>query len=287
MPKKLTKADERLIHIATQIEEKPPQGNDLAFQHSQFASVALPRSKVDGDEYLAESGNRWIYLQAGMLDEGNGPVRQPIPYGPMPRLALAWLSTYAIRWRSPEIPIGQSATQFLRMMGFDGDGRRHRTLRAQMHALAACRFQMGVSGRTYSGQPIEQFDAWAREDDCPGQRSLWPGVLTLSPSYYETLINHAVPLDDRALMALRGSSLALDVYTWLANRLHRMEGRAQILYWKPLRAQFGQGYADPKNFQREFKATLHRVLMVYPQARVSIVKGGLRMMASPPPVARK
>jgi len=33
---------------------------------------------------------------------------------------------------------------------------------------------------------------------------------------------HAVPLDERALAGLAHSSLALDIYAWLAQRLHRV-----------------------------------------------------------------
>ncbi len=42
-------------------------------------------------------------------------------------------------------------------------------------------------------------------------------MLELSREYFETLVEHAVPLDYRALAALGHSALALDVYTWLAH----------------------------------------------------------------------
>ena len=66
-------------------------------------------------------------VQAGFLDEGNGPVVQPIPYGAMPRLALAWVSTYAKRHKTREIPIGDSAAEFLRLVGMDSQGNRSAT----------------------------------------------------------------------------------------------------------------------------------------------------------------
>ncbi|MEW3423878.1 replication protein RepA, partial [Pseudomonas aeruginosa] len=68
---------------------------------------------------------------------------QPIPYGVMPRLGLAWVSTFAVRNKEREIPIGDSAAEFLRLMGMESDGRRYTTLRKQMHALAAARLQLG------------------------------------------------------------------------------------------------------------------------------------------------
>lgn len=176
-----------------------------------------------GREFVRQSGSVWLSVQAGLLDEGNGPVVQPIPYGAMPRLALAWVSTYAKRHKTREIPIGDSAAEFLRLVGMDSQGNRYVTLRKQMHALAACRLQLGYKGRTFNGEPIEQFDAWLGNRDAR-QRSLWPGVMLLSESYFQELMEKGVPLDNRALMALKGSALALDVYAWLAYRLHQIQG---------------------------------------------------------------
>lgn len=77
-----------------------------------------------------------------------------------------------------------------------GGGRPYKTLREQMHALAACRLQLGFKGRSFNGQPVEQFDVW-QKDDQSGQLSLWPGVMTLLEGYFNGLIDSAVPLDNR------------------------------------------------------------------------------------------
>lgn len=279
----------KLMSAGVHISLKEPTGDDMAFTHAVLCQVGLPRSKVDGREFLRQSGAAWVNVQAGVLDEGNGPVLQPLPYGAMPRLALAWVSTYAKRHNSREIPIGDSAAEFLRLMGMDDQGARYVTLRKQMHALAACRLQLGYKGRTFNGQPVEQFDAWVANRGT-NQKALWPGVMLLSDGYYKELIEHGVPLDNRALQALKGSALALDVYTWLAHRLHRIEGRSVILHWKSLREQFAQEYqgqdAD-KDFKKKFLPALYAALAVYPQAKVKPVTGGLLLVPSPPPVPYK
>src|SRR5699024_8038953 len=97
-------------------------------------------------------------------------------------------------------------------------------------------------------------------------------------------------LDNRALHALKGSALALDVYCWLAHRLHRIEGRGVTLHWKSLREQFAQEYKgkDPdKDFKKKFLPALQKVMAVYPAAKVKQVTGGLLLMGSPPPVPKK
>lgn len=286
-----TAREDRLVKTAAEIASERPGGEDLAFMHSIMCQVGLPRSKTDDREFLRKSGDFWLYVQAGMIDEGSGPVPQPVPYGPLPRLALAWLSTYAVRHKEKEIPIGHSAAEFLRLVGIDGDdGRRYTNLRKQMHALAACRLQLGYKGRTSNPSPVvKQFDAWVQNRDT-GQRALWPGVLLLHDEYFQTLLESAVPLDNRALHALKGSALCLDVYTWLAHRLHRIEARPVLLHWKSLRGQFGQEYQgkDPdKDFKKKFLPALQAVLAVYPKAKVQQVTGGLLLYASPPPIPYK
>ncbi|ECE2890378.1 replication protein [Salmonella enterica] len=285
----LTRSDAALIEAAADIATNLPTGEDMAFTHAVLCQVGLPRAKVEGREFMRQSGAAWVNVQAGYLDEGNGPVLQPIPYGVMPRLALAWVSTFAVRNKEREIRIGDSAAEFLRLMGMDDDGRRYSTLRKQMHALAACRLQLGFKGRTFNGQPVEQFDAWLANRDAK-QRALWPGTMVLSEGYFTSLMQSAVPLDNRALMALKGSALALDVYAWLAHRLHRIEGRGVTLHWKSLREQFAQEYTGKdadKDFKKKFVPALKKVLAAYPQAKVKPVTGGVLLLGSPPPIPYK
>ncbi len=289
-PGTLKQSELKLIEVSAEIMSTPPDGEDMAFTHSVLCQVGLPRSKYDGREFMRQSGAAWINVQAGWLDEGKGPVQQPVPYGPLPRLALAWISTQAVRTKEREIAIGNSASEFLQLLGKPTSGGvrgSYATLRKQMHALAACRLQLGFKGRTFNGQPVEQFDAWLSNEDT-GQKALWPGVLVLSESYHKSLLESAVPLDNRALMALSDSALALDVYAWLAHRLHRIEGRGVTLHWKAIRDQFAQEYKgkDPdKDFKKEFLPALKKVLAVYPQAKVKPVKGGVLLLGSPPPSA--
>jgi hypothetical protein len=93
---------------------------------------------------------------------------------------------------------------------------------------------------------------------------------------------------DRAVGALSGSALALDVYTWLAQRLHRVPaGKPQFVPWTGLYDQFGQGYTRIRDFRRRFLETLRQVQAVYPQSRLSADERGITLEQSPPPVAGK
>ncbi|CAH2802828.1 MAG: IncW-like replication protein [uncultured Paraburkholderia sp.] len=294
--RKVSARTERLVKTAAEIASERPDDEDRAYMHSILCQVGLPRSKVDGTSFERRSGGAALLVEAGKLWDGREFVQQEIPYGPMPRLILTWMNTYAVRNNSPEIPVGESASEFLRLLGqksiTGGKTGSFTTFRKQLQALSACRMILGFNANghahTYDGKPIKHFDAWISKDE--RQRPLWPGIVTFSSDYYDTLKEHAVPIDLRAFMELKGSALDLDIYTWLAQRLHRIEGRPVVLYWSNLRDQFGQEYrgkeAD-KDFKKKFLPSLKRVLAVYPEAKVKQVTGGIMMMASPPPIPYK
>ena len=217
-------------------------------------------------------------------------VDQPLPYGTTPRLVMVHVSSEAIRTRSRSIEVGDSMRQFLTSLGMQPSGGErggYTVFKRQMEALAACRLTLGMhkEGRvvTVDAKPIKRFEAWLQRDGT--QRTMWPGVLELTKDFYDTLAEHAVPLDYRALSALKHSSLALDVYTWLAHRLCRVARAEGVkLSWENLRDQFGQEYATGKDFKKEFRGVLRQVLMVYPDARIAETPGGLALFPSRPPL---
>ena len=79
--------------------------------------------------------------------------------------------------------------------------------------------------------------------------------------------------------------MGLDVYTWLAQRLHRIPGnRPQFISWAALKAQFGDGYDRMDNFRRVFIQTLRLVHAQYQTAQIEIHAKGMTLFHSLPPV---
>lgn len=264
--------------------------NDRAeFLHTTLCQVGLPRSKTEARTFERNSGNAGISIEAGKLYQRGRWIDQPLPYGAKPRLVLIHLCSEAVRTKSPTVEVGQSAREFLRRLCLDEGGHEFSRFRAQMEALAACRMTIGFSTAdkdvTISTQPISRFEAWVQHDD--RSIGLWPGSMTLSAEFFATLSEHAVPLDGRAIHALQKSALQLDVYCWLAQRLCRVRKAVGVkVSWRNMRDQFGQEYRTPKDFKREMKNALSKVLAVYPDAKVEDVPGGLMLKPSPPPIKR-
>jgi len=62
-----------------------------------------------------------------------------------------------------------------------------------------------------------------REEAEDRQGLLFDDVVTLDETFYEALRDHPVPLLESAIKQLKEKSLALDVYVWLAYRLHSLK----------------------------------------------------------------
>jgi hypothetical protein len=273
----------RIIKLGNEIAERPPERPD--YLHSVLCQVGLPRRKIAGDTFERTNGNASLLIEAGKLWNGKEWLPQPLPYGTRPRLALVHLSSEAVRTKSATVDVGHSVREFLLRLEIGTGGEEYANFGRQMRALAACRMSLGVGLETLDAKPIKRFSAWANQST--NQRALWPGVIELTPEFYASLADSAVPLDARALGALKHSALALDVYSWLAHRLHRIRSQTGIkLSWANLRVQFGQEYRDSKDFKREMAKVLRAVVAVYPDARIEQVIGGLVLMPSRPPVPK-
>src|SRR5206468_734548 len=117
-------------------------------------------------------------------------------------------------------------------------------------------------------------------------RLWWPENIVLTWRYFESLLEHAVPLKEEALMYLGNSAMALDIYTWLAQRLHRVNPRKPMFVpWDVLYKQFGTGYTRERDFRDFFTKSLGEVLTQYTEAKVELSKAtGLTLRNSLPPV---
>lgn len=286
-PHSITSIERRIIDAAADIGEAGPDSPE--FLHAILCQVGLPRSKPAGRVFERLSGKAGLRLEAGyqFLGRGHGFKELPLPYGSRPRLILYHLCSEAIRNRNRVIDIGNSLADFLDKLGIDTGGHEYTRFKNQMTALCGVRMMLGYSDGlqsiTVNTSPIHKFEAWTHYDG--RQLGFWPGYLEMSGEFYDTLIEHAVPLDPRAIHALQHSALALDVYAWLAHRLRRIRKPGYTkLSWKNLKEQFGQEYRISKDFKKEFRDALRKVLVVYPDARVEDFIGGLTLYASPPPV---
>ncbi len=290
LPAPQTLIQKRLIDTAGLLTAA---SNEITFQHSILCQISLPYRNPGDDVRVWERLNGAAHLKVlageAMHPELGRLVPLGLPFGPKPRLVLAHINAEALRTGSPDIEIEESLTAFVKRLKLNGNGRDIRTIKDQLARLSASsvRFGMVRDGRaiTVNSQIVTAFDLWFPKNT--RQRVLWPSTVRLSLDYFESLRAHAVPLDERAVGALSHSAMALDLYAWLAQRLHRIpKPHRQLIPWPAVRDQFGSDYARIRKFRDVFLTALRQVHVVYPAMKVDVTDKGVLLHTSPPPVAK-
>ena len=120
---------------------------------------------------------------------------------------------------------------------------------------------------------------------------MWKSTIKLGEGFYNEIMSNPVPIDLRALKALKKSPMALDVYMWLTYRMYSVK-RPVAIGWASLQLQFGADYdietkAGRQGFKRRFREALRKVQIVYPAAQVKTDQDKVLIMPSKVHIARK
>lgn len=265
----------------------------LLFQHTVFCQTCLPYRDPGDDIRTWERSNGTVVLEVNagkaMHPSERRLVPLGIPFGPKARMILMHINQQALLTNSPEIEVQDSLTKFVgRTLELDTHGRNMRTVKEQLARLSASSITLGIAcdrgAHTQNIHIVTAFDIWFPKDD--RQRVLWPSTVRVSLDYFESLKAHAVPVVEAHIAALSHSAMALDLYCWLTQRLHRIpQGKPAFLPWTVLQAQFGMHYGQIRDFRRVFKGVLKQVCCLYDRARVDVDRRGMTAWNSPPVAA--
>lgn len=285
-----TKHERLLVEIAAEVLSE--ENERMGFTHSGFCMTALPHSKLIDPNSKTER-NTWrreghkvtLVVQSGVNKDGD-PVG--IPYGSRARMILLYLQTSAIRTDNSVVALGSSMRHWMEhSMGMSIGGKTYNLVREQANRISACRLAFfseneEASGRLNGGF-VRSAIEFKRPTD-PAQGELWQETVELDPDFFGALKQHPVPLWEPALRLISGKSLAIDLYIWLAYRLHNLKKSVSIS-WPSLYAQFGGSYKTQRQFKPEFITNLQMAVAAYPEAHVDIdQKTGLMLWPSPSPI---
>ena len=268
----------------------------MGFLYSGFALASLPHNQLPPDAYGNEvtwekhGHGMKLIVQPGRFTDANGMTTiKGVPFGPLARLILIYLQSEALRTGQREIVLGRSMYEWLNRMRMSRGGKTYKSIREQARRISVCSVHFArFDGRSsWNGEArfVEQ-GLYLDEHPDPTQPKLWEDTVTLDQRFFAELTKHAVPLSEEALSHLTNKSLAIDIYIWLAYRLHALE-RPTDVTWKALQDQFGTGYKRLRDFRRYFEPSLKMALAVYPDARVEDIDGGIRLFPSRPPIAKR
>jgi hypothetical protein len=283
-----TPAQQRIIEASLCTDD---EATAILFQHSALCQTFLPYRDPGQDIREWVRINGYVHLKV-IAGEAADPVKQQLvpvglPFGPKARVVLMHINQQAMLAQSPVIEVESTLTSFVRRaLKFDTDGRTIRTVKDQLSRLSASSMRLamfeGERGRTVNTSIIEGFDIWAKDDR---QRTLWPSTIQLSTRYWESLSTHAVPLVEGHIGALSHNAMALDIYAWLAQRLHRVpSGKPALVAWPALHGQFSGDKGRLVDFRKAFRPALRQVLALYRDARIDDNEKGLVLHHSSPVV---
>jgi len=284
--------DWRLLDAREAVLRKEWGSTPKAYQHAVLCQLGLPHRSI-GDEqtFTRRSGNATLRLRAGEVRLADGSfVPAGVPYGAVSRIVLLNLCSEAIKNQSPVVEVERSLTAFVKNLGLSTDTRALRRIREQTKRMSVLQMRIDVENPqyrdTFQGFVFNKFRC--ETPASAEQGMLFPSIVEFSSGFYKSLAEHAVPLRMDAIRSLSHSSRAIDVYSWLAARLHRVpRGKPMKVRYTSLRWQFGTPKQQMDGFKKAFRKALKTALMVYPEARVEIVYGGIMLYNSPPPVKRR
>jgi Plasmid encoded RepA protein len=217
----------------------------LGFMAKMLVQTTLPHRAQPGKQYTRTDGD----VTLSITDLGGAGL----PYGAYPRLILVWMTTEALRTGERKLELGRSLSSFMGQLGLQCTGGHWGTIprfRGQMERLfgaaISTRWRQEQDGQSHAGGSnlllAEEFGLWWTPQKLQ-KRGLGQSSVTLSQRFFEQLVEAPVPLDLRAIKALKRSPLSLDLYAWATRRVSYLK-RPLRISWASFQLSFGAGYAE-------------------------------------------
>lgn len=277
--------------LAIEVTEAKEAGA-LGYMARALTQATMPHKATEGNEFERRNGAFTLTMFA--------PSKVGLPYGAIPRLLIAWLTTEAVRTKSAHLQLGTTLSGFMAELGMLPHGGRWGNitrLKTQTNRLFQCMVSCdyalpeGQGGEFHNeGYRIAKASHLWWHPTNPDQAPLWNSSVTLSGDFYDEVVNNPVPIDMRALKALKGSAMALDIYCWLTYRNSYLKSKTSIP-WQSLQMQFGAGYPmntaqGKRSFKYKFCEQLKKIRVIYPDALIEVETDYLVLKPSPTHVGK-
>ena len=276
LTKATSKMERRVLDVAAAFlgEEQI----DPAYTHPGICLTVLPHRAIQEDEVWTRT-NAHASIEVHPLRDPSGQYRG-VPFGPKARLILLFLQTEALKTNSRFIELGRSMRHWLLSMGVRDCGTNYRVVADQAERIEHSVIRFRYNGRDGESRWQDSivrgaFRPFAEDGD---------RIVEISEGFYDALRKHPVPICEQAVRILADTCMPLDLYLWLAYRLHSLD-HPKLISWEALHLQFGAGTRLLKHFKPRLARDLRLATAVYPEARVEPTESGVRLWPSPPPIA--
>lgn len=280
--------DENVNKFVTEIlaieQEEAKAAGALGYMARMLIQATMPHSDPKELVFERTNGNFSLAMMAH--------PKVGLPYGAYPRLLLAWMATEAFLTKEPTLVLGDNLKSFMDELGILSTGQRGgkngnvTRLRNQMKKLFSSSISCVYEDKAiFAGTGLniaKEYQLWW-DPKAPEQADLWQSTVTLTHEFFNEIIDRPVPIDMRALKALKSSPMAIDLYCWLTYRFSYLKGKTNIP-WQVLQCQLGAGYRNTKQgrhgFKESVKEHLRKVLLIYKDAKVELSDDGLILLPS-------
>ena len=249
-----------------------------------IALCSLPRTNPGNrKEYVRRNGPYTLGMSAG--------IENKLPFGHIPRLLLAWVCTEAVKTQSRDLLLGNSLSDFMRVVGIDPAGASFARVRNQMNRLFRCHISLIYTdtrgSSTVSSLIADRTEFWWTERSLDDP-DVWKSSIRLGEEFFNEVIRHPIPLDIHILKALTRSSLGLDLYLWINYRTFGLEQPLRLT-WRQLYRQFG---VDPtragdkrtvQNFRADCLRELKKIKVAWPGLDYTSPEGALVLLPTTTP----
>ncbi len=208
----------------------------------------------------------------------------PMAFG-SDRKLLTWMFDKAIQSDSSFVP-WKKATEYSRETGINDSGKNFRDLRDRFRRLSG--LVISIERRTAAGEKgktvpvIEEFNlppsVASLEAEEMGQGRL-PELaevygFRLNESLWKDIKRHNVAIPRELWLRTKGSAQLQDILLWMFYRCYSAQSES-VVPWDGIRQQLPQDDSNPWRLKQLVKTAVMELRLIWPQARVEVVKEGL------------
>ena len=274
---------DQVEQLVTASEADPERG----FMARTMALCSLPRSNPGNrKEYVRRNGPYTLVMTAGFENK--------LPYGNLPRLLMAWISTEATTTQSRILILGDSLSDFMRTLGvYSSSGRKYTRLRNQMRRLFNAHVRLIYKdeyGEASVSSSVADSTAFWWNPKRPDERTLWESKIELGEKFFNEILRHPVPINMNTLTALKRSPLGLDLYLWLVYRTFALRAPKPIT-WRQVYRQFGavpdkaSDNVTVQRFRKDCLRELVKIKTAWSGLNYATARGVLILLPSTPAIS--
>lgn len=282
-PKNLDKFITEVLAIEAQ---EAKEAGTIGYMARALTQATMPHKRIESNEFIRKNGAFTLSILS--------PSAIGLPYGVIPRLLIAWLTTEAVLTKNRTLCLGNTLSAFMEEIGMVPTGGRWGTinrLKDQTKRLfsssISCFYELEGNESERGFRLADSHALWWNPKS-PNQATCFNSTVTLSETFFEEIINFPVPIDLRVLKLLKRSPLALDIYCWLTYRMSYLKRNSSIP-WEVLQLQFGSNYAQTEHGKRDFKRAflreLRKVTALYQDAKLEVNNGAIILKPGKPHIA--